>query len=427
MSGEEVKLVQDAFASNWIAPLGPHVDGFEREIAACLSAPILVTANGALHCTALSSGTAALHLALRWLNLQPGDEVLCSTLTFSASVNPVLYERATPVFVDSDRRSWNMDPALLAEAVEDGIKRGKKPKAVILVHLYGQSADLDPIVATCARYEIPLIEDAAEALGAIYYSQEETERTERSDSSGLGSSPVKTKQAVGTGGIPSSDRGQRTEVSRPSSDIRRRAIAPGSVGLCGVLSFNGNKIITTSGGGALVSPNQALIEKARFWATQSRDPAPHYQHSEVGFNYRMSNVLAAIGRGQLRVLEDRVNARRANCAFYQKAFADLPGVEFMPEADFGRCNRWLTCVTIDPAPFGADREAVREALAAENIEARPVWKPMHRQPIFAGTRCYGGAVAEDLFERGLCLPSGSNLSESDLQRVAEVVRKCARG
>jgi len=362
MGPDELGLVQEAFATNWIAPLGPHVDAFERELAARA---------GVRHAAALSSGTAALHLAMRWLGVQRGDEVLCSTLTFSATVNPVLYEGGTPVFVDSDAATWNMDPARLAEALEDTVRRGRKPKAVVLVHLYGQSADLDPIVALCRQHDVPLIEDAAEALGATYKGR-----------------------------------------------------APGSFGLCGVYSFNGNKIITTSGGGALVSDDQALIDKARFWATQARDPAPHYQHSELGFNYRLSNVLAGIGRGQLRVLEDRVNARRANCAFYQDAFRDLPGVEFMPEAPFGRATRWLTCLTIDPQVAGTDRERVRLALAEQNIEARPVWKPMHLQPIFAGTRCYGGGVAERLFDHGLCLPSGSNLSRADLERVATAVRRC---
>jgi dTDP-4-amino-4,6-dideoxygalactose transaminase len=366
MGSDELNLVQEAFASNWIAPLGPHVDGFERELAEYVGHK----GGTSLHAAALSSGTAALHLALRWLNLQPGDEVICSTLTFSASVNPVLYERATPVFVDSDRRSWNMDPNLLAEAVEDRVRRGRMPKAVILVHLYGQSADIDPIAGICTTHGIPLIEDAAEALGASYKGR-----------------------------------------------------APGTVGLCGIYSFNGNKIITTSGGGMLVANDVELIKKARFWATQSRDPAPHYQHSEVGFNYRMSNVLAAIGRGQLRVLDERVAARRRNCAYYQEAFKDLPGLAFMPEADYGRCTRWLTCVTIDPKLAGTDRETLRLALEAENIEARPVWKPMHLQPVFGEVSCYGGAVAEDLFEKGLCLPSGSNLTESDLDRVTEVIRR----
>jgi dTDP-4-amino-4,6-dideoxygalactose transaminase len=383
MGGEELKLVQEAFATNWIAPLGPQVDAFEQEFAEYVGrgghgAPLLAGGppgvgpgqSPGLHAAALSSGTAALHLALRWLNLQPGDEVICSSLTFSASVNPILYERATPVFIDCDEVSWNMAPALLAEAVEDRIKAGKKPKAVILVHLYGQSADIDPIAATCVKHGIPLIEDAAEALGATYKGR-----------------------------------------------------APGSFGLCGFHSFNGNKIITTSGGGMLVSNDAKLIEKARFWATQARDPAPHYEHSEVGYNYRMSNVLAAIGRGQLRVLEQRVEARRRNCAFYQAAFMDLPGITFMPEADFGRCTRWLTCLTVDPKAAGTDRERLRLALAEENIEARPVWKPMHLQPIVRGCRFYGTGVSEKLFMQGLCLPSGSNLSTNDLERVVNVVRK----
>lgn len=364
MGGDELRLVTEAFASNWIAPLGPCVDAFETEFAARV---------GTAYAAALSSGTAALHLAMRWLNLQPGDEVICSTLTFSATVNPIVYERARPVFVDCERESWNMSPALLAEAIADRVKRGRTPKAVVLVHIYGQSADIDPIAALCARHGIPLIEDAAEALGATY-----------------------------------------------------RGKAPGSLGLCGIHSFNGNKIITTSGGGMLVSNDAALIEKARYWATQARDPAPHYQHSEVGFNYRMSNVLAAIGRGQLRVLDERVAARRAHCEAYQQAFADTPGIEFMPEAAWGRSTRWLTCVLIHPEKFGADREAVRHALEAENIEARPVWKPMHLQPVFSASECYGGAVSEELFARGLCLPSGSNLTSADRERVIAAVKAARR-
>ena len=358
---QEFEFVREAFATNWIAPLGPHVDAFEREFASAV---------GSAHASALSSGTAALHLAMRWLKLQPQDEVVCSSLTFSATVNPVLYERAKPVFVDSDASTWNMSPPLLAEAIADGIRRGKKPKAVILVHLYGQSADIDPIAAICAEHDIPLIEDAAEALGATYKGR-----------------------------------------------------TPGTTGLCGIYSFNGNKIITTSGGGMLVANDKTLVDKSRFWATQARDPAPHYQHSEVGFNYRMSNVLAAIGRGQLRVLAQRVDARRRNCAYYQSALKDLPGLEFMPEADFGRCTRWLTCITIDPKLAGTDREQVRIAMERENIEARPVWKPMHLQPIFKDCVCVGGAVSARLFDHGLCLPSGSNLVTADLDRVIDVIRQ----
>lgn len=364
MGGDELGLVQEAFATNWIAPVGPHVDAFEREFAACVGSP---------HAVALSSGTAALHLALRMSGVGRDDEVFCSDLTFSASANPIVYEGAKPVFIDSDRATWNMDPARLAEGLADAAKHGRLPKAVVLVHLYGQSADIDPVAELCARYGVTLIEDAAEALGASY-----------------------------------------------------KGIVPGTRGRIGIYSFNGNKIITTSSGGMLVTGDQALADQARFLSTQARDPAPHYQHSQIGFNYRLSNVLAGIGRGQLRVLELRVQQRRANCAFYQKAFADLPGLEFMPEAPFGRSTRWLTCVVIDPAKFGCDREAVRLALQEENIEARPVWKPMSQQPVFAGCRRYGGEVGADLFARGLCLPSGSNLTEADLQRIAVVVRRCHR-
>lgn len=363
LGGDELSLVTDAFASNWIAPLGPHVDAFEQEFAARV---------GSAHALALSSGTAALHLAMRWLQLQPGDEVICPTLTFVATVNPILYERARPVFVDCAPGSWNMSPVLLAQAVEDRVKRGRAPKAVVLAHLYGQSADLSPIVALCARHGIPLVEDAAEALGATY-----------------------------------------------------RGRAPGAFGLCGIHSFNGNKIITTSGGGMLVSNDAALIAKARHWAAQAREAAPHYQHAEVGFNYRLSNVLAAIGRGQLRVLDARVAARRANFAAYHAALADVPGLSFLAEPEWGRSTHWLTCVLIDPEKFGADRETVRRALEAENIEARPVWKPMHLQPLFAGCERVGGAVAEDLFARGLCLPSGSSLSADDRARVIAIVRATA--
>ena len=408
----EFEFVREAFATNWIAPLGPHVDAFEREFGQILQEGTEATeknsvssvsscANSQMHCAALSSGTAALHLALKLVGLQRGEEVFCSSLTFSASANPIVYEGAKPVFIDSERASWNMDPALLEKALEDRKKKGKLPRAVILVHLYGQCADIDTIMAVCNRYGVTVIEDAAEALGAIYFSnktisQEGTERTEN-----------------------------QASVSSVSS-CAKEEIRPGTVGKLAIFSFNGNKIITTSGGGMLVSNDESLIKKARFWATQSRDPAPHYQHSEIGYNYRMSNVLAGIGRGQLRVLADRVNARRANCAYYEKAFADLAGVSFMPEAPWNRCTRWLTCILVDPAQFGVDREAIRLALEAENIEARPVWKPMHLQPVFADCDRFGGEVAEDLFNRGLCLPSGSNLSEDDLQRVVDVVRKLAK-
>jgi len=357
----EQQFVADAFASNWIAPLGPHVDAFETEFASIV---------GIGHAAALNSGTAALHLALHLAGVGPRDEVLVSTFTFVASVNPIVYLGATPVFVDSERASWNMDPALLVEALAERARRQRLPKAVVLVHLYGQSADVAPIAEACARYDLPLVEDAAEALGSTYHGR-----------------------------------------------------APGTFGRVGVFSFNGNKIITTSGGGMLVSHDAALVARARKLASQAREPAPYYQHREIGYNYRLSNLLAALGRGQLRLLEARVTARRRNFEFYARALRDLPGVSFMPEAPWGRATRWLTCLTIDPDEFGADREAVREALDRANIEARPAWKPMHLQPLYAACERVGGEVAEDLFTRGLCLPSGSSLSTADLERVVSVIRR----
>jgi len=356
----EQQYVAETFASNWIAPLGPQVDAFQQEFARTL---------GGRHALALSSGTAALHLALQLVGVGPGTEVLVSTLTFAASVNPVLYLGGTPVFVDSERASWNMDPALLAEELARRARTGRLPAAVVLVHLYGQSADLDPIMAACARYDIPLIEDAAEALGATYKGR-----------------------AVGT------------------------------FGRAGVFSFNGNKIITTSGGGMLVSDDAQLVAHALKLATQARDIAPHYEHSEIGYNYRMSNVLAAIGRGQLKMLADRVAARRRNFEFYVAALGDLPGVEFMPEANWGVHTRWLTTIQLHAREFGADREQLRKLLEKENIEARPLWNPMHLQPVFRQYPHVAGAVAEELFRVGLCLPSGSNLTTAELERVADIVR-----
>ena len=364
MSGAELELVKDAFASNWIAPLGPHVDAFEREFAAVVGVP---------YAAALSSGTAALHLALMLAGVEEGDEVLCPSLTFSASANAIKYCGARPVFIDCDAASWNMDPSRLEAELERCARVGKLPKAVLAVDLYGQCADYTRIVPICDRFGVALIEDAAEALGA-------------------------------------------TCAGRPA----------GSFGRAAAFSFNGNKIITTSGGGMLVAFDEALIKRARFLATQARDPASHYQHSVVGYNYRMSNVLAAIGRGQLTVLDDRVKARRANFDAYAEALGHLPGVAFMPEAAYGRCTRWLTCLTIDPGAFGATREDVRLALEAEDIEARPVWKPMHLQPVFASCRVVGGGVSARIFEHGLCLPSGSNLEPADRDRVIEIVRRCCR-
>jgi pyridoxal phosphate-dependent aminotransferase EpsN len=361
MGDRELEFVKEAFDTNWIAPVGPHLDAFEREFCQAI---------GSSHAAAVSSGTAALHLALRLIGVEAGDEVFCSTLTFIASASPISYIGAKPVFIDSDRTSWNMNPDLLRSALENRARLGKLPKAVVLVHLYGQSADIAPILAACNAYEIPLIEDAAEALGATYKGR-----------------------------------------------------SPGTFGRIGIYSFNGNKIITTSGGGMLVSEEAELVAKARFLATQARDPAPHYQHTEIGYNYRLSNVLAGIGRGQLQVLEQRVQARRHNFEVYQQALGDLPGIEFMPEASFGRATRWLTCLTIDPDLFGGDRERVRLALAQEQIETRPVWKPLHLQPVFLGCESIGGDVAEELFDRGLCLPSGSNLTPEDLERVIEAIKK----
>lgn len=364
LGNDELELVKEAFASNWIAPLGPHVDAFEREVAAL---------TGVGHAAALSSGTAAIHLALHLIGIEAGDEVLCSTFTFCASANPIIYQGGAPVFIDSNRETWNLDPDLLREELEECAARGQLPKAVIAVDLYGQCADYDAIEAVCNQYEVPLIADAAEALGATY----------------------KNKKA-------------------------------GSFGKCGIFSFNGNKIITTSGGGMLVSSDAALIERARWLASQARDAAPHFQHSQIGFNYRMSNVLAAIGRGQLRVLAERIAARKANFEFYRESLEKLPGIEFMPQAAYGNSNFWLSCLTIRPAEFGATREEVRLALERENIEARPLWKPLHLQPVFAACRTRGGKVSEELFEIGLCLPSGSGLSAPELQRVVAIVLSCQR-
>jgi pyridoxal phosphate-dependent aminotransferase EpsN len=360
MSGRERDFVREAFESNWIAPLGPQVDAFESEFCQAV---------GARHAVALSSGTAGIHLGLQLLGVGRDDEVLVSSLTFAASVNPIVYLGARPVFIDCERISWNMDPDLLARTLVRRARTGQRPKAVVLVHLYGQSADLDPILETCRRYEIPVLEDAAEALGATHGQQ-----------------------------------------------------APGTFGELGVFSFNGNKIITTSGGGMLVSRDAERIAHARKLATQARDPEPHYEHSEIGYNYRLSNVLAAIGRGQLEVLAQRVAARRRNFEVYVRHLGDLPGLTFMPEAPWGRSTRWLTCVTVEPSLFGADREEIRRALETENIEARPLWKPMHLQPVFRTYESVGGEVAAELFEKGLCLPSGSNLTETDLARVAHAVR-----
>lgn len=363
MSGREMRYVNDAFRTNWVSPLGPNVDAFEKAFAARV---------GCKHAVALSSGTAGLHLALRTLRVKRGEEVLCSTFTFAATANAIAYEGARPVFIDSDEASWNMDPDLLAAELARLARLKRLPRAVIAVDLYGQCADYARIAAACRRHKVPLIEDAAEALGASYKGR-----------------------------------------------------SAGSFGWANVFSFNGNKIITTSGGGMLTTDDAELARHARFLATQARDPAPHYQHTHIGFNYRLSNILAGVGLGQLSVLDSRVAARRRVFERYRRALGKVPGISFMPEASYGRSNRWLSCIVVDPEAFGATREDIRLALEAVNIEARPLWKPMHLQPVFKGCRAVGGAVSEALFERGLCLPSGSSLSAADQKRVVATLL-CAR-
>lgn len=361
---EETAFVQEAFRSNWIAPLGPHVDAFEREVAAAV---------GVGHAAALSSGTAAIHLGLLLLGVRPGDTVFCSSLTFVASCNPILYAGARPVFIDSEPDSWNMSPAALERAFAWARRENRMPRCVVLVNLYGQSADMDALLPICERHGVPVLEDAAESLGATY-----------------------------------------------------RGRASGSFGRVGVFSFNGNKIITTSGGGMLVSDDAALVARARKLATQAREPAAHYEHTEVGFNYRMSNVLAGIGRGQLRVLPERVARRRGIHALYRQALADLPQLHWMPEPAGCVSTRWLTCFVLDAEAAGARRDALLRGLERHAIEARPVWKPMHLQPLHAYAPYFAHAECEDvsarLFAGGVCLPSGSNMSDEQVARVAGRLR-----
>ncbi|QWG68345.1 aminotransferase class I/II-fold pyridoxal phosphate-dependent enzyme [Bacillus mycoides] len=365
MSGNEQKYIQNAFDTNWIAPLGPNVDGFERELASFV---------GVKGGAAVSSGTAAIHLALRLLDVQKGDTVFCSSFTFVASANPIVYLGAEPVFIDSEPETWNMSPQALALALYDANKAGELPKAVILVHLYGQSAKLDEILSLCNQYDVPIIEDAAESLGSTYKGK-----------------------------------------------------ASGTFGRFGVYSFNGNKIITTSGGGMLVSNDVEALERAKFLATQAKDPAPHYEHSEIGYNYRMSNILAGIGRGQLEVLEDRVRARRFIYKRYYEALSHMPGFYFMPELENTRSNRWLTTLTIDEKESGITIGKLLRTLAEENIEARPMWKPLHMQSLFKEKKYYPHSKNEDvshsLFQSGICLPSGSNMLAEDQQRVIQSILK----
>jgi pyridoxal phosphate-dependent aminotransferase EpsN len=367
MGGEEIEYVKRAFDENWIAPLGPHVEAFERECAAHA---------GVASALALSSGTSAMLLASRLIGLKPGDVFLCQSLTFVATLAPLVQAGAIPAFIDSEPGSWNMSPSALTDALGDARRTGTVPSAVIIVNLYGQPCDMDAILPLCNEHGVLVIEDAAESLGSAY-------------------------------------RGRQT----------------GAFGKFSFYSFNGNKIITTSGGGMLLSDDADAIDRARFLSTQARDKAPWYQHSELGYNFRMSNVLAGIGRAQLKLLPDRVARRRAVFERYRDALSELPGVTFMPEPEWSRSNRWLTTMTVDPEISGVTNMRIMEALAAENVEARPVWKPMHLQPVFEGVKYYrheGRDVSAKLFENGLCLPSGSGMSSSDQDFVIEAVRKVFR-
>lgn len=362
MGGNELSYINEAFENNWIAPLGANVDGLENDLQDYLSQNSFVGA--------LSSGTAAVHLGLILLGVKAGDEVICQSMTFSASANPILYQGATPVFIDSELDTWNLCPIALEEAILDRIAKGKKPKVIVAVHLYGVPYKIEEIRAVADKYEIPILEDSAEAIGSSY-------------------------------------KGQKC----------------GTFGDIGVFSFNGNKVITTSGGGVIITKTKALKDKALFFATQSRDDAPHYQHSAIGYNYRMSNICAGIGRGQMEVLEERVNLRRKMHTFYVDLFQNIPGVNVFtaPNEDYF-ANYWLSSILIEPQlTNGIDREALRLAFQAENIESRPLWKPMHMQPIFEEYPYYGNKVAETLFEKGLCLPSGSNLTDEDRARIKNVI------
>lgn len=368
MGGEEQRFIKEAFDTNWVVPLGPNVDGFEADLKAYLE-------REDKHVVALSSGTAALHLGLVMLGVGQGDEVLCQSFTFSASANPIVYQGATPIFVDSELDTWNMDPIALREAIEDRITQtGRKPKAIVPVHLYGMPAKMDEIQCIAQEYNIPVLEDAAEAIGSTY-----------------------------------------------------KGAYCGTLGTYGALSFNGNKMITTSGGGALVCPSEEEAKRVLFYATQARDTAPHYQHSHIGYNYRLSNVCAGIGRGQMLVLEEHIAKRRHNHRVYKELLEGVAGISVMdnPSTDFDS-NFWLTCIVINSEEAGFDREALRLALETENIESRPLWKPMHLQPVFASSPFYGGNVSEQLFDNGLCLPSGSSLQKEDLERVVRVIYRLAK-
>lgn len=364
MGGNERRYVEEAFDSNFIAPLGPFVDRFEQQFAEISGLP---------YCAALTSGTAAIHLALRYYGVGAGDTVFASSLTFIGSVAPILYQHATPVFIDADAQTWNMDVDLLAQALEDANRQNRLPKAVLPTDLYGQSCDIDAIRALCDRYGVMLVVDAAESVGATY----------------------KGKHA-------------------------------GNGAHAAAFSFNGNKIITSSGGGLLASDDKKLIDTARFLSQQARDPAAHYEHTTFGYNYRMSNIVAAVGCGQLDVLAERVARRRAIFKLYQTQLGDLPGIHFMEEASYGNANRWLSVMLVDAAQFGADRETIRLALEAHNIESRPVWKPMHLQPVFTGAAMVGGTVSEAYFRDGLCLPSGTAMTDETILHICELIRGLAQ-
>lgn len=364
MGGSEQKYVAQAFESNFIAPLGPQVNAFEEDFSKI---------SGYKHCAALTSGTAAMHLALRILGVGPGDIVIASDLTFIGSVSSVTFLGAEPVFVDSDYETWNMDPDLLAEAIETCIAEGRKPKAVVPTDLYGQCADYDRILEVLEPYSIPLVIDSAESVGSIYKGR-----------------------------------------------------FAGKGAFAAIYSFNGNKIITSSGGGMLASDDEDVIKKARWLSQQAREPKPYYEHNEIGYNYRMSNVVAAIGRGQLEVLKDRVQRKREIFKYYEEKLGKISGLSFMPDPDFGKSNRWLTVMLIDSKDFGATPDDIRLALEAENIESRPVWNPMHRQPVFKNCRTFGGNVGIDLFKRGLCLPSGTAMTAEDLERIISTILSCRK-
>jgi len=360
MGGEEQKFVKEAFDLNWIAPLGPHLKGFEED---------LCSYTGAKYSAAFNSGTAAIHLSLIMLGVTSGDEVISSSFTFAATSNPIIYQGAVPVLVDSERDTWNMDPVLLEETIKDRISKGHKPKAIMAVHLYGMPAKMDEIMAVANKYSIPVIEDAAEALGSRYKNK-----------------PL------------------------------------GTFGEIGILSFNGNKIITTSGGGAILSNNEGYIKKAKFLSEQARDPAPHYQHTQLGYNYRLSNVCAAIGRGQMTVLDERVKRRREIFDIYSNALKDIEAISFLQEPEGFYSNRWLTCILVNPEKTGISREDIRKKFEQENIDSRPLWKPMHLQPIYSSYPAYVNGTSEDLFDKGLCLPSGSNLPNSLIERIITVIK-----